>query len=302
MTTIEAVVDRLYREYLSPADHQDTLCSFSAGVDSTSGTFQVDTSMMAAEEQGLLSPGTVIEAGLEQMLVTAYTSTSRVLTVLRGYAGTVSIPHAEGALIRVQPQFSRVTAFDAVSDLILELHPPLWRLGTATVMADNVPGEVPAGTVGVAAVTWARSDGAVVYGGGEVVRNWPSSATGRAVTLRGVPRGTEAVVTLKQEFTRPTAESDTLADLGISEGWVRILVLGAAAHLASYIDPSRLTFDWTIDADQAQNAPPGTASSLAARLLALRDVLITEAAAALEREYPTTVVRNAAFRPSTRQG
>jgi hypothetical protein len=299
MSTVNALIDRLYREWLTPATQQDVYALLNGSLTNSTSTVVVSLGMLAVDEQGLISPGTVIEVEQEQMLVTAISSDLLTLTVRRGYAGTTAASHADSLLVTIQPQFTRQSAFDAVADEIVSLHPALWGLETGTLVSASTPVEVPADVVGLAGVSWVDTNTVVRSGRASLLRNYPPSATGRAVQFLDVTVGKTAYVTYKTKFARPTSGSDTLASLNVDTSWGQIVVLGAAGRLSGYIDPSRLNVNWAGEAEQNQTSPPGTATGLHARLMSMRNSLLEEAAQRLRQEYPGTVTWNDPFRPAS---
>jgi hypothetical protein len=301
MSTVGAVVDRLYREFLAPSDRTPVVCTLNGAIDASVTALVVDASMLSVEESYLLSPGVVIEVGLEQLLVEAYDEVTFTATLTRGHAGTAPAAHADNATVTLMPEFARQVAFDAVADEIVALH-PLWGQVTITEVANSTsPAEVAADTIGVAGVLW-RSSVQSHWQAGRVdfLRNFPPSSTGKAIQFSGVPSGSTTYVTLKKEFTRPTAEEDTLASLFVEDQWVPIVLYGAAARASSYVDPTRLDIDWSIGRDQNEQVPVGSGSVLETRLRRVRDTLHNQALQRMRMEHPPVVRYTHPFNPSSR--
>jgi hypothetical protein len=297
---MSTVIDRLYREWLTPSDLQPVQVSLNVTVTDTDTTLTLDTTMMSPDEVAIISPGTVLEVGLEQMLVTSFSAGQAV--VRRGHAGTTATAHTSGVLVVFAPRFSRQSAFDAVADEIVALHPRLWgRSIESFAQTNGAPSDVDYTAIDVAAVSWA--DGNYFQTGtGQVISGWPASTTGRAVLVHGVPSGYDAIVTLKHEIPRPTALTDDLTGTGfrLIEQWVAIAILGAAARMAGYIDTTRLTVDWAANAEQAALAPAGTATALHRRLSQMKEGHLQAAERRQQAEYPPVVSYNDPFNPMTR--
>jgi hypothetical protein len=83
------------------------------------------------------------------MLVTNIVTSTRTLTVSRGYSGTTAASHGDKTNIFINPTFPRKSVFDAVSDNIARLYPSLYNVTTTNVTSNSTYQEVPASTVEV---------------------------------------------------------------------------------------------------------------------------------------------------------
>jgi hypothetical protein len=297
---MSTVIDRLYREWLTPSDLQPVQVSLDVTVTDTATALTLDTDMMAPDEVAIISPGTVVEIGLEQMLVTSFAAGTAV--VRRGHAGTTAVAHTSGELVVFAPRFSRQSAFDAVADEVVSLHPRLWGRSIETFnQSGGAPEDVDYTAIDVAAVSWLNQD-YFQTGTGQIISGWPSSNTGRALIVSGVPSGYDAIVTLKHEIPRPTALTDDLTGTGfrLVGQWAAIVILGAAARMAGYIDTTRLTVDWAANAEQTALAPAGTATALHRRLSQMKEEHLRSAERRQQAEYPAVVSYNDPFNPLTR--
>lgn len=300
MSTVGSLVDRLYREFLAPSARTPSLGSLSSAVDDTTTSIPLDVTMLGVEEQTAIAPGVVLEVGLEQMLISAYDEGTTTATVSRGYNGTAAASHSSGDLFYPAPEFARQVAFDAVADEIVSLHPTLWGKRTLSTTTDVAPIEVDDDVVGVASVLWDAGGSTWLHGNAVVLPDFPPSSTGKALQFKEVSNGKTAHVTLKCEFSRPTAEADTTASLLLEDSWLPIVVYGAAARLSAYVDPTRLRQDWSVERDQNEQVPVGSGTVLERRLRSVRNDLLEQAARRLHKEHPPVVVFRDPFRPSTR--
>lgn len=297
MSTVGQLIDRLNREWLSPADQQPRQARLNGAISDSDTTATLTTTTLDPAEREV-TPGTAIEVGLELMLVTDFTDS--VVTVVRGHQGTTAAAHSDGDPVILSPRFPRLSAFDAVADEVMSLSPPLWGFASETLVGSTEPIDIDANYVGIAAVTWLDTNSVPHSGQGRIIPNYPPSDTDRAVMLT-VPEGKTTYVTFKKEFTRPTAESDDLTtDFGVLSEWEQIIVVGAAARMSSYIDPTRLFVDTMVDAELNAVAPAGTATSLHRRLKSIRNELLTDAARRLRDEYPPVTTWADPFDPATR--
>lgn len=295
MSTVGQVVDRVYREWLTPASEQEGLVLMDGAVGAGDTAWVFDTSMLSPDEVNEIAPGTVVEAGLEQVLIRTYDPATSTATVIRGYNGTTATSHADEALVTLRPKFSRQVVFDAVADEVVSLQPALWGYDTLSTSGSTTPIDIDADTVGLVEVTWTNASNEAFSGSGRILRNYPPSATGRAMVL-DVPKGRTAYIVLRKEFPRPTAESDNLADLNVQVDWEQILVVGAASRMSAYVDPTKLDFDWATEIDQHQGNPTGTGTILGRRLQAIRDDLLSAASRRQKREFPPTTTFTNPFR------
>ncbi len=300
ISTVGGIVNRLVREYLAPSNETPVLARLASAITTTTATtLTLDTDTLSPEEEDIISPGIVIEVDFEQFLVQSYNETTKVVTVDRGWNGTTRATHASQAYVIVTPTYSKQLAFDSVADEIVSLHPSLWGQTFVEVTTSETPVEVPAEAVGVAACTVLDNNRPVAVTA-RLIRNWPPSATGRAVLFEGVRSGQTAYLTLKAEFSRPTQLSTTTASLNVLDQWVPIIVVGAAARCIATVDQQRLTVDWATEGDQQQASPPGTATSLALRLKSMRDTLLEEARQRQRMEYPGVISYTDPFNPASR--
>ena len=299
MSTVGQVIDRIYREWLTPASEQEGLGQLDGAIDDSTTSVTLSTDMISPDEQNHSAPGTVMEVGLEQMLIVTYDPNTKVATVVRGYNGTTAASHSDDDLVIMRPKFARQVVFDAVADEVVSLHPPLWGYSTLTTTGQTEPIEVDADVVGIAEVTWLDINTDPKGGTARIIRNYPPVSSGRAIRLH-VPEGKTTYLILKKEFSRPTAESDDLeADILVRPEWEQIVIFGAASRVSSYVDPTKLDFDWATEFDQHQGNPTGTGTVLGRRLQSMRNDLLDRASRRLAKEYPPITTYTDPFYPAT---
>lgn len=299
-SVVSGIIDRVYREWLTPAEQQPTQATLAADLTIESASAAISVGMLAPDEQSLISPGTVIEVGREQMLVTGFTGGTA--TVRRAHNGTTAATHDSGDLVVVQPRFARQAVFDAVADEVVSLHPSLWGRSTDTLSVTGSPIDAPDSAVGIATVTWMDAGDVLRAGEAHLLTNHPASSTGRAVLVSGVPSGRDVYITYKHEFPRPADEDDDLTDttFRLETQWLPIVIVGAAARMSAYVDPTRLFVDWAANAEQTSVSPAGTATALHRRLDQMRRDLLDAAAQRQSAEYPPIVTFSDPFNPLTR--
>ena len=77
--------------------------------------FNYESGLFSSEEENLLGNGALVEVDQEIMLLLLLNTSTRTLTVSRGYAGTTAATHADETNIFINPTFPRKSVFDAVS-------------------------------------------------------------------------------------------------------------------------------------------------------------------------------------------
>ena len=108
MAAVSTLIDRIYRDFLNKPDDLSAFSRLDGAISSTTSTSVVyEAGLFSSEEENLLGSGALIEIGQELMLVTAANTSTRTLTVSRGYAGTTAATHADEANIFINPTFPR---------------------------------------------------------------------------------------------------------------------------------------------------------------------------------------------------
>lgn len=286
------VVERVYRDYLTPPGEQPTRFAVgSGGIDASATTLPVTTTLLSPEELGLIGPGTILEVGLEWMMVESVTGDPpTALTVRRGMYGTTPTAHDSGDIITLAPNHPRRTVFDAVCDAVDGLWPRLWRIGTTEIVTDTTPVDLPSDCEEVLEVRVQDQLGRwSLTAGWELVTGLPVSATGKSIQFLA-NRGLLANVKYRAKPVRPTAESDDLADLGVDPAWVKAVVVGAAAQVISNTDVSKSTVEFITKALEAEGFRPGEGADVRNSLLQFHGFLLESLARGLDASEPAQVV------------
>lgn len=285
MVTVGDVVDRILRDYLIPPDEQPTRFQVGAGgVDESAVTLPVDTAMLSPEETDLIGPGALIEAGSELMLIEATDDPPTSLTVRRGMYGTDAASHTAGDYIVLAPDFPRRQVFEAVCDTVEALWPDLWVNNVAEVWTSTGPVELPADVGEITDIRAAWRDGWVPVESWDLIRGFPHVSTGVALQVGGSPNCALHVY-YRQIPQRPTAESDELADLGVSDGWVKIIAVGATAEVIAGEDIDRATVEFITQALEMEGMQTAGAD-IRNSLLQYQDFLMRPVKRALEQATP----------------
>ena len=326
---IGELVDRIYREYLEPMDDLQpyTLLTSSGGINASVTTISFDGSLLTQEEEDVMEAGSIIEIDRELLLCKELDTVNDTVTVVRGVRGTTAATHDENAVVKIAPPFPRQVVYDAVVDQINNLFPTLFAVETQSVQSSN--GYTLLGTYDspgtnnyLVSVLKAISQFTDFSAGSDqtgVVFNPVSvqmiqlpnpftyvddTATERTITYTTGPNQVNALqffnidqghtcyVTFKKKFVEPTAETDTLATIGLEDEYEPIVMAGVAAQMMSSRDIPTATADYITDQLAVSNFPVGSANSIRNSLLQYQQLLITQARKYLRAKYPEAVEIN----------
>lgn len=298
MSTVAAIVERLYRTYLYPPDARPAQCLLNGSLTSAATSFSVD-GFVLPEDETLLANGVVLEVESELIQVLGYDSvTTTVTDAIRGFMGTTAASHGDNTPVLLSPPYPRLSVFEAVADNIITLYPRLYTVNSGSL-------------VPVAGGIAALDDNLAV----DVVEAWPDefrsadSVSARIVDYHPAVGGRALVTSLqvghvwvryRRRFGDAQSESDTYVSLGLEERWVNIVMAGAAADLFAGRDLPASHTDWVGAALQAENIPVGTRADLSRRLAAYREHLITQAAKEMRAEYRSQTYMRSPSQVTTR--
>mgnify|MGYP003137457071 CR=1 FL=1 len=321
---IGGLVDRVYREYLEPMDDLTSYTTLSTEVNSSATSIVFDGDLLTQEEEDAMDAGTIIECEQELMRCTSLDTVNNTVTVVRGVLGTTATTHVVGKVIKIAPVFPRKGVFDAVCDQIKNLYPTLFATETKQVTAkvgyiplsgtndnyliapikaisqytDFSAGSDETGIVytGVAVelvdlpnpFTYTDSDGVsqtITY-----TNNGPNKVN--AVQVYNVNSGHTVFITFKKKFVEPTAEDNTLAEVGLENEYEPIIMAGVAAQMMAGRDVPTATADYISDQLSVQSFPVDSATRIRNSLLAYQRALIQQARKDLRARYPEPVTIN----------
>ena len=332
-TNIEGLINRVYREYLEPNDDVQSFTYLTTAIDNTATSIVYNNTVITSEEEDAMSAGNFIEINRELMLITAIDTASTTLTVMRGARGTDKDSHGINTLIKINPPFPRKNVFDAVSDQITNLYPTLYAVETVETTSGtgytllgsySSPGTNNYLVTPIKAISqytdWsAGSDqtGLTFKGVAVEMIDLPnpftytdSTSTERTITyttgpdvvhalqFSGIASGHTCYVTFKKKFVQPTAETDTLATIGLEDEYEPIIMAGVAAHMLSGRDIPAATTEFITDQLGTANFPVGAASNVRNGLLSYQATLLEQAKKDLKARYPEPVALNQITYPS----
>ena len=291
MAAVSTLVDRIYRDFLNKPDDLSAFSRLDGAMSDSGTTLTYESGLFSSEEENLLGNGALVEVDQELMLVTDANTSTRTLTVSRGYAGTTAATHADETNIFINPTFPRKSVFDAVADNIVRLYPSLYNVTTTNVTSTSTYAEVPASTVEVLTSYVQNASGEQYTSAGiELLRDFPPSTTNTAVQFYNTSNGKTVHLVVKRKFVRPTSETVDLAtDCLISDEYEQIVMVGAVADIVGATDIDATTQEFITEKLAAENYPVGSGERLRNALLRLRSLLIDEARGNLRSLYPAPV-------------
>ena len=323
-TTIGDLVDRTFREYLEPMDDIVSYTTLETGMNTSVTEVVFDGDLLSVEEEDALDTGTIIEIGQGLMLCKDLNAVTNTITVTRGARGTTAATHTAGDLIKIAPPFPRKNVFDAVCDQIKNLFPTIFAVDTQSITTGtgytligsyDSPGtnnylvsilsaisqytdfSSNSDTTGVNfspvtcslvelpnPFTYTDSDGV-----SRTITYTTGPSTVHAIQFAGIASGHTAYVTFKKKFIEPTAETDTLATIGLEDEYVPIIMAGVAAQMMSGRDIPAATSEYISDQLAISSYPVGSSNSIRNSLLQYQQLLINQARKYLRAKYPEAV-------------
>ena len=307
--TVGSIVNRLLQTILTPPDNQPAMVRLGVDVDSTIQVISVG-GFAVREDEALLRQGSILELEQELVRVVSYDSVASEVTVTRGEYGTVPAAHVTPLLMILNPVYTRAAIFEAVADNLITLSPKLFTtsnelLSSVTDGVFPINDELAVEVLDVNPgdfITHLDLHGTIVdfhpmTGGRSLILNVASSglmggdhnslATGQMVS------NTAAMGTVwlryRRRMDKATSEADVLADLGVDERWVRIVMFGVAADLFAGRDVTAAQTEWVKSVLEAENIRVGSRMSIAGGLKQLRNMLLEDAQAEMKSEYRTRV-------------
>jgi len=333
-STIGNLVDRVFREYLEPADSVESYSYLTGGISDSDTTIGYANDMFSVEEEDSLDAGAIIEIGQELMFSTSLNTVANEITVTRGARGTTAAAHSAGDLIKITPAFPRKNVFDAVSDQIKNLYPTLFAVETIELTAST--GYKLLGTYGTDVDTYnylvaplkaisqytdwqSGSDQTGLKYNGVAIEMidlpnpfvWTDDTqTERtktytsgpnvvhAVQFVGISAGHTVYVTFKKKFVAPTSEATTLSSVGLETEYEPIVMAGVAAQMLVGKDIKNVDARYITEQMAASNYPVGSSNSISSSLLRYQQLLIQQARSNLRSKYPEPVQLNSILYPT----
>ena len=295
MATFGSMTDEVVRKLAGFTLRQDRQTHLTAAANATA------TSITVASAQNI-STG-IIQIDDELIYVDSYDRSSGTLNIPpygRGYNGTTAATHQTGARVIISPTFPSVDVKDAINETLLATFPDLYTTGTHTfsfspsISTYALPDEVET-VLGVSYQTTGPTKEWLPVRGYRVdpMANVDTFNSRNTITLLS---GVESGRTVQIFYTSAPAVMDTNDDdfetvTGLPASCKDVIVLGASARLASFIDPGRLTFGSAESDQQSQIAGRayGAGTNASKYLLALYDKRLAEEARKMNDRNPIRI-------------
>ena len=328
-TTIGNLVDRVFREYLEPADSLESYSYLTSNISDSVTTINYAGNMFSVEEEDALDAGALVEIGQELMFSTGLNTVTNEITVQRSARGTTASAHSTNDIIKIAPTFSRKAVFDAVSDQIENLYPTLFAVETKSISAKTGINVLDGATdnyliAPVKAISQytdfdAGQDSTISQfrgvsvelvdlpnpftytdenGASQTVTYTSGPNKVNAMQSYGITAGKTIYVSFKKKFVSVTSESDTLASIGLENEYEPIIMAGVAAQLVAGKDIPTITANYITEQMQVQNTPIGSSNSIRNSLLQYQQLLIQQARKDLRARFPEPVSFNSINYPS----
>ena len=295
MATFGSMTDEVVRKLAGFTLRQDRQTHLTAAVNTTA----VSITVASANN---VSSG-VIQIDDELIYVDSFDRNTGVLTIPpygRGYNGTSASSHANGARVIISPTFPSVDVKDAINETLLSTFPDLYTTGTHTFSFSTakstypLPEEVER-VLGVSYETTGPSKEWLPIRGYRVdpMADTDTFNSRNSISLYS---GIEPGRTVQVFYTAAPTVMDSNDDdfeivTGLPASCKDVMVLGAAARLASFIDPGRLTFGSAESDQQSQIAGRsyGAGTNASKYLLALYDKRLSEESRKLNDRNPIRI-------------
>lgn len=281
---IRQVVERVERQFLEHPDELWVRTRLTSALSDTDTVVALDFDLLGPEEQNLLTTGVLIQVGFEQMVVTDVDGLT--VTVSRGTRGTQADEHDEGAEVLVAPPYTRDVVFQAVSDAIVAMHPPLFGFShTQATVGSNGITVVPADTVQVQNGYRIADNSPINW---QDLGMWPDEdgLPVRSIRVFGQNPGDQVWLGFRTRFRLPESPDDTLGSLGVKDEWARIIVVGAAAQLIAAKPMSSAYKEYVSNQMRTEGYPVETPNRIRDAMVAYHEFMINRAAASLQQQHP----------------
>lgn len=246
---------------------------------------------------GSIQAGAVIAVDLEVMYVWEVDTTAGTATVERGQYGSTAATHALGALVNVNPKWSKFAIFRALNQELSALASAgLFKMNTVELTYS-------ASTAGydLTSVTNLESVYAVeakylgltadwvpirryTVGRDQNTTDFPSGFS--LTLLEGGQPGQAIRVLYKSRFTALSALTTDVSTTNLPTSAYDIPPLGAAARLAMPMEVGRNDFTTQGNTRRAEEVPPGAVARAATALWQMRNTRVGEEKTELRRRYP----------------
>ena len=291
MTTAGNLVDRVIQQTLAGTVEERN--KIASSIDASTTTVVTTYGLASLREQ------TVFELGSELLYIWDSNTSTKTLTVERGFGGTTAASHSSGDTITVSPKFPRKMVLDALNDELADLSSPmngLFQMKTVDISYNgsdrmiNLTGITS--LIDVYDVRWRYlNDDYPVVRRYRLMRDMPTAdfSTGFALAFDEPILASSVRVLYKDAYTPFSTEASTLDSTGAESNLADLLVMGAQIRLLAGREVKRNFIESQGDTRRADEVPAGAMNASVTNLLRLRRDRIQAEAARLNRQYPTRI-------------
>lgn len=294
MTTAATVIDKTLRQLLSGT--VEARNRLTTTLNSSATSVVVDFSV-----EGLRA-GQVCEIDSELMYIWASDSSTKTLTVQRGFNGTTAAAHTSGAIVTVNPRFPRAQVLEEINNEMTDLSSPsngLFKVQTLNITYNgsdkmiNLTGATSVIDILNVSVRYLTDDYPIARKV-KIVRDLPTDdfASGFALRFDQAVMPGRLRVVYKAPYTTATTEAtDINTTCGIQDSVTDIVTIGAQIRLMAPREIKRNFVESQGDTRRAEEVVSGAITNSVSNLKALRKDRIIAEAARLARAYPTFLTR-----------
>ena len=295
MATFSQMIDEVTRKLAGYTMNQERQTYLTGAVTAT------DTLISVNSAQNISSG--LVQIGDELIWVESFDRGNGTLVIPpygRGYDGTQATTHASGERVTIAPTFPRLDVKNAINETVLAVYPDLYATNYYTFSFSPakstyaLPDEVET-VLAVAYETTGPSKEWLPVRGYRIdpMANTTAFGSRNSITLLS---GVESGRTVQVFYSSAPAVMDTANDdfeitTGLPDSCKDVIIIGAAARLASFIDPGRLTYS-SAEADAMSNVVNrsyGSGTNASKYLLALYQQRLQEEARKLQDRTPIRI-------------
>lgn len=294
--TFDSLVNEVIHNLGGFTQAHDAMTSLSNAITTTDTT-------IAVKDASSFSRG-VAEIGSELIYVEKVDLASNVITAApwgRGFRGTTAAAHSANARVTMSPTWPRATVEREINNVIRGLYPWLYGVTTTTITYDinQFAYELPADVEKVLEVKirvtgsqrhWDRSR----HWDYDMAADTTDFPSGKAIEIYtgNVPDGAKIIVVYAKRPTALSASGDVFSTVsGLQESAKDLVVLGACARLAPYMDAARLPAKSASADELDQPRQLGTAVQLAREFRQQYTQRLLEEQKSLQERYPLRLRR-----------
>ena len=255
-----------------------------------------ETTLTLSYALGSLRENTVFEIGSEMMFVWEANSTSKTVTVERGYGGSTAAAHTVGDIVTVSPRFPRGQMLTALNAELNDLSSPLnglFQIKTVDLSYNgsdrmvNLTGVTNMIDLFDVRYRYLNDDYPVVRNV-RLLRDMPTTdfASGFVLAFDSYVRSGTVRVIYKAAYGTLATEASVLSAAGAGIEIEDLLVLGVQIRMVAGREVKRNFTESQGDTRRADEVPAGSVTNSINNLLRLRRDRIIAEASRLTRQYP----------------